>query len=668
MTSHTAVDRQGALAASSGGSVSRDNPFASVPRALTAQGHALLTNKFVAQLALVFLAYLIAGKLGQATTNLRSGNIGPVWPAFGIAVAGVLAYGPRIWPALAASAFLVALNSPVYALAAIGQAAGATVAALTGASMLRRIPGFSPSLVRLGDALAFIVIGAFGSAAISASVGLASLYAAGLAGYSGLGAAWIIYWLGDATGALLVTPLVFALPALVALRSRRLLELAALLVLLTAACLIIFGDVPVAPFQLRVMAFAVLPFVMWAAIKFGIGGASLSVFVIAAFATVLTALGIGPFSQDTPFVNAVLLDVLFSVLAISGLALAAVIAEREVAEAEHERLIRSQVAMETRLHLAAIVESSNDAVLSMTLDGTILSWNAAADRIFGFTKAEAIGQPVARLLPSWHGPEDGQGPQSLAEGVRIHPYEATGVTKNGEPLTLSVTVAWIWNADGTASGISTIVRDVTASKRAEEALSNLSRHLIEAQEQERRRIARELHDDISQRLAMLAINLVGSTELQQQVTGIAADVQALSHALHSSKVELLGITAAMRLFCSEFAEQQKCTVDFESQDLPNQLPSDLSLCLFRILQESLHNGLKHSGVQHFSVRLWGSPGEIHLTVTDRGKGFDVSAARRGRGIGLISMEERLKLVCGHLAIGSLPHRGTTIYARVPFVA
>lgn len=111
------------------------------------------------------------------------------------------------------------LQSPVFVFAAIGQAAGATLAVVTGATVLRRIPGFSPTLVRLRDALAFIAYGAFGSALISSSIGLASLYFAGATGYSGLGAAWLIYWLGDATGALLVTPLAFALPLAFRFRS-----------------------------------------------------------------------------------------------------------------------------------------------------------------------------------------------------------------------------------------------------------------------------------------------------------------------------------------------------------------------------------------------------------------------------------------------------------------
>jgi signal transduction histidine kinase len=142
-------------------------------------------------------------------------------------------------------------------------------------------------------------------------------------------------------------------------------------------------------------------------------------------------------------------------------------------------------------------------------------------------------------------------------------------------------------------------------------------------------------------------------------------VQALSHRLHSSRLELLGITAAMSQLCAEFAEQQKTTVNFATHDLPDHPPSEVSLCLFRVLQEALHNSLKHSGVRHFEVRLWGSHGAIHLVVKDGGKGFDVEEAKTGRGIGLVTMEERIKLVNGDITIQSEPHGGTTIHARVP---
>lgn len=154
-------------------------------------------------------------------------------------------------------------------------------------------------------------------------------------------------------------------------------------------------------------------------------------------------------------------------------------------------------------------------------------------------------------------------------------------------------------------------------------------------------------------------------KLQKQISEIASDTQSLSHELHSAKLQYLGIAGAMRGFCREFGEQQKVEIDFNAHDLPSPLSPDISLCLFRVLQEALHNSAKHSGVRHFEVRLWGTSDEIHLTVKDSGAGFDREAAKESRGLGLISMEERLRLVKGTLSIDSRPKRGTTIHARVP---
>ena len=213
----------------------------------------------------------------------------------------------------------------------------------------------------------------------------------------------------------------------------------------------------------------------------------------------------------------------------------------------------------------------------------------------------------------------------------------------------------------------------------EQGPQSMNRRLIQAQEQERIRIARDLHDDVSQRLALLAIQLtqldrdavVSRTEfrsqirqMQMEIEELATNVQHLSHKLHCSRLEYLGVVAAMRSWCKEFGAKQKMEVDFESCDIPNSLPSEVSLCLYRVLQEALHNAAKHSGVRHFKVQLEGGSDEIHLTVSDLGAGFDTEAAMKGQGLGLTSMQERLKLVNGNLSIDSQPKRGTTIHARV----
>src|SRR5947207_7552369 len=171
-------------------------------------------GKYLVQIAIVCLAYVVAGKLGQATTSIRSSNLGPVWPAYGVALAAVLICGYRIWPAVASAAFVVAFLSPEPYLTALGQAAGATLAALAGAFVLHRFAKFDNSLSRLRDALALSLLGGLGSAAVSACIGVSVLRASHVHSYSGLGSAWLIYWLGDSTGVLLVTPLALTLPYL----------------------------------------------------------------------------------------------------------------------------------------------------------------------------------------------------------------------------------------------------------------------------------------------------------------------------------------------------------------------------------------------------------------------------------------------------------------------
>jgi PAS domain S-box-containing protein len=616
-----------------------------------------ISSGYLIPFATVFLAYLVAGRLGQATSNIRSSNLGPVWPAYGIALASLLAYGHRVWPAVAVSAIVVAMAGAVSLPTAIGQAAGATLAAMTGTYLLRRIPNFHPSLSRLRDALGLIVLGAFGSALVSSIIGVGSLYATGVQAYSGLPSAWLIYWLGDATGVLLVTPLVFTMPALIhtAVHTRRL-ELLSLLALLTAACFVVFGDVQT-PVHMHVLAFAILPFVMWGAINFGIGGAALTVIWIASIATVLTALGRGPFAGNTTFVNAMMLDVLFTVLSVSGLSLAAVIAERE--------------RLGPRLQLAAIVESSDDAIWSEDLDGVILSWNAAAQRIFGLTAADAIGGRAAVLQPPGQEKENEVLPRLMAGGRTVH-RETVRMAKDGSRIRVSLTASPLWDASGNLSGISNIARDITEQQRAREALQAVSRKLIDAQEQERARIARELHDDIGQRLALLVADLSDGSSVHpaaerlcSAAAGIAVDIQNLSHNLHSSKLQYLGLAQAFTLFCDEFSNQHKVSVVFEARDVPSDVSETASLSLYRVLQEALRNAEKHSGRRTFDVRLRGSNGTLELLIRDEGIGFDVEAARATRGIGLVTMEERITLAGGSLEVRSVPHQGTTIRAQVP---
>jgi len=235
------------------------------------------------------------------------------------------------------------------------------------------------------------------------------------------------------------------------------------------------------------------------------------------------------------------------------------------------------------------------------------------------------------------------------------------------------------NPDGTFAGYIGSCIDITERKLAEESLATIGRRLIEAHEAERTWIGRELHDDINQRLALLAIDLDRwnqnastsdeVTELvrdaQARIKEIAQDVQGLSHRLHSSKLDYLGLAAAAKSFCRELSENTKAEIVFGHAGIPHTLSKEVSLCLFRVLQEGLQNAVKHSGVRSFTVDLQGTEESIELTVADFGNGFEEQEAYTRHGLGLISMRERLQLVHGELLVKSQPGVGTTIRARVP---
>jgi len=223
------------------------------------------------------------------------------------------------------------------------------------------------------------------------------------------------------------------------------------------------------------------------------------------------------------------------------------------------------------------------------------------------------------------------------------------------------------------------ITDISERKQAEEALRDLSGRLITAQEEERRRIARELHDDVNQRMAVLSIEidqlgreLPGSRKaleqyrkLQLHAQEISTDIHRLSYQLHPSKLDHLGLSPAVKSLCRELSENGSLDVAFQERGVPTDLPQDITLCLFRVAQESLRNSARHSGSQTAQVLLSRVNNEIRLTVSDQGRGFDTNSELMKKGLGFISMQERLKIVGGEIKIFSTAFRGTRIEVSVP---
>ena len=226
-----------------------------------------------------------------------------------------------------------------------------------------------------------------------------------------------------------------------------------------------------------------------------------------------------------------------------------------------------------------------------------------------------------------------------------------------------------------------LLRDNVANlEAARRGLVNLSGRLIDAHEQERTRLARELHDDVSQRMSSLAMDVgrlrqtlpaeaTGAhaqvVTLLDAVVAVGRDIQGISHRLHSSKIGYLGLAAAAGSFCRETASRHNLNIEYTHENVPTDLPEGVAISLFRVLQEALSNAVKHSGANRCTVTLRAIDGELRLEVIDDGHGFGVDAALKGQGLGLVSMQERLKLVKGSVVIESKPGGGTVVRARVP---
>src|SRR5215471_1116311 len=212
----------------------------------------------------------------------------------------------------------------------------------------------------------------------------------------------------------------------------------------------------------------------------------------------------------------------------------------------------------------------------------------------------------------------------------------------------------------------------------EQALALMSRTLIQVQERERARIARELHDDIGQRLSLAAVALdtlgnnpseceVGSRlrQIKEEIFEVISAVHYVSHELHPSRLQYLGFLQTIQGFCKEVGDRYRIDIEFKSEDVPRRLAPDIALGLLRVLQECLTNAVKHSGVTRVQVLLRGSKQQVNLTVSDLGVGFDVKAVLTDDGLGLTSMQERIRSLNGTFVVQSTPKVGTTIHACVP---
>ena len=322
----------------------------------------------------------------------------------------------------------------------------------------------------------------------------------------------------------------------------------------------------------------------------------------------------------------------------------------------------------------------------LSLKGELLSADARLCDMLASGAEHFVGVPFdAVFRASEPLGESAQRTRLLTGEIPYYSSDRSAVCKNGEIVPVRVVFSHNgWDGD---SSILAVVEDIselrsaeTALEAAETARRELARRLTTAQEEERTRIARELHDNIGQSLAILRIQMLRAgqpvsgmigkrhptiPELCDQLKDLTGRVGRLSHQLHSSELEYVGLAAAIESHCREFSQQYKMVVECSCEDIPKDLDGLLALSILRIVQEALHNCAKHSQAKSIQVAVHGSPSELSLLIADDGVGFDPEGAKLAAGLGLISMRERVYLAGGEFKITSAPGEGTCIAGRIP---
>ncbi len=375
-----------------------------------------------------------------------------------------------------------------------------------------------------------------------------------------------------------------------------------------------------------------------------------------------------------------------------------------------------------RARLAAIVDSSDDAIVSKTLDGVITSWNRTAERLFGYSAAEAIGQNIFLIIPEDRRSEEEYVLSRLRRGEQIDHFETVRKTKDGRDIPISLTVSPIRDAKGTIVGASKIARDISERVRGQEALrrahdeleervrertielstlnlslrqeieqrqraeeqrAQLFTRLVLAQEDERRRIARELHDQLGQQMTALRLTLETLKTLAAERGELSVHVEMLEDLtrqldrdlafrvweLTPAALEDGGLAAALTEYARTWSKRLGIRAELRmTRATDGLLTSEMETTIYRFAQEALNNIAKHARADRVDIVLEHGQDHVSLIVEDNGVGFNPSAITTRRGFGLRGMRERAALAGAECQIESAPGNGTTVILRVPVAA
>jgi PAS domain S-box-containing protein len=423
------------------------------------------------------------------------------------------------------------------------------------------------------------------------------------------------------------------------------------------------------------LLYSLVPFLIWSALRFGSTGVGMSATTVALMSIWGAVHGLGPFTEGDPINRVLSLQVFLFFTSVPFMVLATLVDERKRAEKElREGEERFRLVANTAPVL--IWMAGTDKLCTFFNQGWLSFTGRAMEQELGEGwVSEVHPDDRERCLRIYSAAFDVRAQFEMEYRLRRFDGQYRWIVDYGVPR---------FECDGTFCGYIGSAVDITERKLSQESLQNLSGRLIHAQEDERARIARELHDDFSQRLALLGIGLdqfmkgrrpksdiarrAQLREMWTRIEEISSDLHHLSHRLHSSKLELVGLVPTLRGLCEEIRQKHNISVEFAKHNVVSFIPKEVALCLFRVSQAALGNVVEHSKAKQAQVELFSVNNEIRLQITDDGLGFDASIPSAAAGIGLISMRERLRLVGGRLTVQSAPGQGTKILAEVPLPA
>jgi PAS domain S-box-containing protein len=563
--------------------------------------------------------YVLTARLGLSLAFIHP-SATPVWPPTGITLAALLILGNRVWPGILLGAFLANITTAGSVTTSLAIAGGNTLEGLVGAYLVSRFANGPHFCERPQDIFKFTLLAGVVSTMVSATIGVTSLALSGLASWTDYTSIWLTWWLGDAMGDFIIAPLVMLWRENPYVRWNRyeIFELALLLLLLFLGGQMIFGGVLPTNAKNYPLDFLCVPVLVWAAFRFGPRETATTAVMLSGIALWGTLHGFGPFAKDTLNESLLLLQLFMGCTAVMALVFAVVVLDRKRAE-------------EVRARLAAIVESSVDAIVGITMERTVVSWNRAAERLFGYSAGEAIGSPISFVMPPDRVHEENQIIDRLKRDEYIDHFETVHRRKDGQEFPVSLTISPMKDATGKIIGVSKSVRDISDKKRAEEQ--------IQASLREKEVLLREIHHRVKNNLQVIysLLRLQSKLVTDPKASALFKDSQARVKAMalvhetlwQSKNLSRIDMSEYSRILTRRLFESYGISSDTLGLNLniaPVSFSMETAVSCGQLINELVSNCLKHAfpngRTGDVTVELLSNGNDTYLlTVSDNGVGL-----------------------------------------------